>query len=87
MHPTVAYELAKIKISEEQQYAARQRLAREAVREGPRAIDFGGIGQRLAREAVREGPRAIDFGGIGQRLRVRLFGGPAIGGRPAGAGA
>jgi hypothetical protein len=66
MHPTVAYELAKIKIAEEQQYAARQ---------------------RLAREAVREGPRAIDFGGLGERLRVRLFGGPAIGGRPAGAGA
>jgi hypothetical protein len=66
MHPTVAYELAKIKIAEQQQYAARQ---------------------RLAREAVREGPRAIDFGGLGQRLRVRLFGGPAIGGRPAGAGA
>ena len=66
MHPTIAYELAKIKIAEQQQYAARQ---------------------RLARDAVREGPRAIDFSSLGQRLRVRLFGGPAIGGRPAGAGA
>ena len=66
MHPTVAYELAKLKISEQHAYADRQ---------------------RLAREAVREGPRSIDFGTIGERLRVRLFGGPTIGGRPANAGA
>ena len=66
MHPVIAYELAKLKISEDQAYASRQRQAREAVREGPRAIDF---------ESLRE------------RLRVRVFGGPAIGGRPAGAGA
>ena len=66
MHPTIAYEIAKQKISEQHAYADRQ---------------------RLAREAVREGPRAIDFGGLGERLRVRLFGGPAIGGRPANAGA
>jgi hypothetical protein len=66
MHPTIIYELAKLKIAEDQAYASRQ---------------------RLAREAVREGPRSIDFGGLGERLRIRLFGGPAIGGRPAGAGA
>jgi hypothetical protein len=66
MHPTIAYELAKIKIAEQHEYAASQ---------------------RRAREAIREGPRSIDFGGLGERLRVRLFGGPAVGGRPAGAGA
>jgi hypothetical protein len=66
MHPTIAYELAKLKIAEDHAYASRQ---------------------RQAREAVREGPRSIDFGGLGERLRVRLFGGRAIGGRPAGAGA
>jgi hypothetical protein len=66
MHPIIVYELAKQKIAEDHAYATRQ---------------------RQAREAVREGPRAIDFGGLGERLRVRLFGGPAIGGRPAGADA
>lgn len=43
--------------------------------------------QRQAREAVSDRPRSIDFSNLGQRLRVRLFGGPALGGRPAGAGA
>jgi hypothetical protein len=69
MHPTISYDLAKIKIAEQHQYADRQ---------------------RLAREAVREGPRAIDIATLGEKLRVRLFGGSALGGRtgrPAGAGA
>ena len=64
MHPSVAFELAKIKIEEQQAYAARH---------------------RLAREAASERPRSIDFAGIGERLRVRLFGAPTVGGRPAGA--
>ena len=38
--------------------------------------------QRRAREAVSERPRSIDFSSLGQRLRVRLFGGPALGGKP-----
>lgn len=66
MHPTALYDLAKIKISEEQEYARRQ---------------------RMARQAVSDRPRPIDIAGLGERLRVRLFGGPAVGGRPAKAGA
>ena len=66
MHPYMTGELAKIKIAEELEYAARQ---------------------RRARESVSSGPRSIDFSTLGQKLRVRLFGGPALGGRPAGAGA
>jgi hypothetical protein len=43
--------------------------------------------ERLA-QSVRSGqPRSIDFSTLGRRLRVRLFGGPTIGSRPAGAGA
>ncbi len=64
MHPTIAYDLARYKIEEELQYAARQRLAR-------------------AGESDR--PRAIDFSTLGQRLKVRLFGGSLIGGRPTAA--
>jgi hypothetical protein len=61
------YDMVKFKIEEELQYAARQ---------------------RLARDAVSDRPRSIDFSGIGQRLRVRLFGGPTLGGSPtASAGA
>ena len=66
MHPHTTYDLVKFRIEEELQYAARQ---------------------RMARDACSDRPRAIDFSGIGRRLRVRLFGGPAIGGRPAAAGA
>jgi len=47
MHPTMAYELARIKIEEELQYAARQRLARAAGSDRPRAIDFSSLGHRL----------------------------------------
>ena len=66
MHPYFSHELAKIKIAEELEYAARQRRAREAVSDR----------------------RSIDFSSLGQRLRVRLFGGPALGGTPtASAGA
>jgi hypothetical protein len=43
--------------------------------------------QRMAREAASDRPRSIDFSTLGQRLRIRLFGGPTLGGRPAGAGA
>jgi hypothetical protein len=44
--------------------------------------------ERRAREAVSDRPRSIDFASLGQKLRVRLFGGPSLGGqRPAGAGA
>jgi hypothetical protein len=38
--------------------------------------------QRRAREAVSNRPRSIDFSSIGQRLRVRLLGGPTLGGKP-----
>jgi hypothetical protein len=43
--------------------------------------------QRQARDAVSDRPRSIDFSTLGQRLRARLFGGSALGGQPAGAGA
>jgi hypothetical protein len=66
MHPMQTHELARLKIAEELVYAARQ---------------------RLAREAVADRPRSIDFSTLGQKLKVRLFGGPSLGGRPAGAGA
>jgi len=64
MHPMMVHELARIKIAEELEYAARQ---------------------RRARDAVSDRPRSIDFSSIGQKLRVRLFGGPAIGGTPTAA--
>jgi hypothetical protein len=47
MHPMMVHELAKIKIAEELQYAARARMARDAVSDRPRSIDFSSIGQRL----------------------------------------
>jgi hypothetical protein len=47
MHPTIAYEMAKNKIEEELQYAARQRLARASGSDRPRPIDFSSIGRRL----------------------------------------
>jgi len=62
----MTYDLVKLKIDEELRYAARQ---------------------RQARQAVSNRPRAIDFAAIGEKLRVRLFGGPARGGRPSTAGA
>jgi hypothetical protein len=43
--------------------------------------------ERLARSVRSDRPRSIDFSTLGQRLKVRLFGGPSLGGRPAGAGA
>jgi hypothetical protein len=61
MHPYITHELAKIKIAEELEYAARQ---------------------RRARDAVSDRPRSIDFSSLGQRLRIRLFGGSALGGTP-----
>jgi hypothetical protein len=47
MHPYITHELAKIKIAEELEYAARQRRAQEAVSDRPRSIDFSNLGQRL----------------------------------------
>lgn len=41
--------------------------------------------ERLAQSARRERPRSIDFSSIGQRLKVRLFGGSNLGGRPTAA--
>ena len=59
-----AIDALRVPIDEELQYAARQRLARDAV------------GDR---------PRSIDFSSIGHRLRVRLFSGPTLSGRPSAA--
>jgi hypothetical protein len=39
--------------------------------------------ERLARSARSGQPRSIDFSSLGRRLKVRLFGGPALGGRPS----
>ena len=47
MHPSIAYDLAKMKIEEDQQQAARQRLARVVSKDRPRAIDFASLGRRL----------------------------------------
>jgi hypothetical protein len=69
MHPQIYQELAKIKIAEELQYAARQRLLRDAVSDRPRSIDFSNLGQRL---------RVRLFGGT-------AWGGKSTGGTPAGA--
>jgi hypothetical protein len=43
--------------------------------------------ERRARLAATDRPQWIDFSSIGQRLRARLSGGPALGGKPATAGA
>jgi len=44
--------------------------------------------ERLAQAVRKDRPRSIDIARLGERLRVRLFGGPALGGRPmAGAAA
>lgn len=69
MHPHIYHELAKIKIAEELQYAARQRMLRDAVSDRPRSIDFSSLGQRL---------RVRLFGGT-------AWGGKSTGGTPAGA--
>jgi hypothetical protein len=47
MHPTMAYELTRIKIAEQHAYADRERLARQAVSDRPRAIDIAALGERL----------------------------------------
>jgi hypothetical protein len=47
MHPMMVHELAKMKIAEELEYAARQRRFRDAVGDRPRSIDFASIGHRL----------------------------------------
>jgi hypothetical protein len=47
MHPTIAYELAKIRIEEDLQYAARERLAQTVRKDRPRSVDFSSLGRRL----------------------------------------
>ena len=47
MNPIVSYELAKMKMAEQHAYADRQRLARQAVSERPRAIDIASLGEKL----------------------------------------
>ena len=47
MYPMQTHELARLKIADELAYAARQRLAREATSDRPRAIDFSTLGQKL----------------------------------------
>jgi hypothetical protein len=47
MHPFMTGELAKIKIAEQLEYAARERRVRDAVSDRPRSIDFSSLGQRL----------------------------------------
>jgi hypothetical protein len=39
--------------------------------------------ERLAQSARSGQPRSIDFSSLGRRLKVRLFGGSALGGRPS----
>jgi hypothetical protein len=72
MHPTMLHELARIKIAEQQEYAARQRLARAAGSDRPRSIDMTKLSQRL---------RTRLFGGPATQ------GTPVGTGRPAGASA
>ena len=38
--------------------------------------------QRLVQAAGSGRPRSIDFSSLGRSLKVRLFGGPSLGGRP-----
>jgi hypothetical protein len=58
MNPLMTQELARIKISEQLQYAERQRLARLAVTDRPRPIDMAKLGA---------GVRRLLLGGRGQR--------------------
>lgn len=69
MHPHIYQELAKIKIAEQLQYAARQRMLRDAVNDRPWSIDFSSLGRRL---------RIRLFGGS-------AWGADSTGGTPAGA--
>jgi hypothetical protein len=47
MHPVMVYEMARIKIAEEREWAARQRLARGASPDRQRWIDFSSVVQRV----------------------------------------
>jgi hypothetical protein len=47
MHPMTTHELAKIRIQELHEEAARQRLARAASADRPRSIDIARLGERL----------------------------------------
>ncbi len=56
MLPMMTYELVKMKIDEDLQQAARERRAREAVRNRARPIDFASVGERI-RVRLFGGPR------------------------------
>jgi hypothetical protein len=43
----ITYDMVKFRIDEELRYAARQRLARQAISDEPRSIDFAALGRRL----------------------------------------
>jgi hypothetical protein len=47
MHPITTHELAKIRIQELHEEAARHRLARAASSDRPRSIDIARLGERL----------------------------------------
>jgi hypothetical protein len=72
MHQAMVSELARIKIAEELEYAARQRLARGSSVDRSRTIDMAKVAQTLRVRLF--GPRATGNG-------------VAVGGRPAGANA
>jgi hypothetical protein len=55
MHPTFTHDLARIKISEQMQYAERQRRARAAVASRPRSIDAVSLGGRVRQTLLRLG--------------------------------
>jgi hypothetical protein len=47
LHPMTTHELAKIRIQELHEEAARHRLARAASADRPRSIDIARLGERL----------------------------------------
>jgi hypothetical protein len=47
MHPMTTHDLAKIRIQELHEEAARHRLARAASADRPRSIDIARLGERL----------------------------------------
>ena len=55
MHPAMTQELARIKISEQLQYAERERRVRAAGSNRPHAIDSAAIGDRVRRTLLRLG--------------------------------
>jgi hypothetical protein len=47
LHPITSYELAKLRIKEEHEYAARQRLVKAATSDKHRSIDMARLGEKL----------------------------------------